>query len=348
MILGDRKKEILRTVIDRYIETAEPVGSKSISSALSLSPATIRNEMAELESFGLLEQTHPSAGRVPTAAGYRVYVDELMRRHRLSANETEELNRALRIRLEELDGIIAYAGKIASRLTGFPAYSLAVTRPGDVITRFDIIGTDARSFIVVALTSGDAVRNKLVRMPENLPDGILTRAAALFNAGFTNITEAAVTNALLETTARAMGDTVGLTAVLAQFVLEILSENAGADFTVAGSARLFDHPEFRAVEKARRVLKYLSGDETLPALPAPESGSRAKITIGPENLADELRDSSVVVTRYEMGDGADLLIGIVGPTRMDYSRVLSQLRYLSLGLTNAPPEDVTDGGGGIS
>ena len=127
MELNERKKQILRAVVENYIDTAEPVSSKSISEAsgLGLSPATIRNEMSELTSMGYLEQPHTSAGRVPTPQGYRIYVNELMHAHRLTMKETEEINKVLKVKVQQLDKVITEAGKLVSDLTNYPAYALA-------------------------------------------------------------------------------------------------------------------------------------------------------------------------------------------------------------------------------
>ncbi|MDR0917575.1 MAG: heat-inducible transcriptional repressor HrcA [Oscillospiraceae bacterium] len=339
MKIPDRKKEILRAIIDRYVGSAEPVGSKSLSAELQLSPATIRGEMSELESQGLLEQPHTSAGRIPTARAYRVYVDELMRRHELSLEETAQLNRALRGRIEELDSLIAYAGRVVSQLTNLPAYAAAAPRAA-TISRFELISVDARGFIAVAMRSNDEVVSKLVRLPNPIPDGLLLKASAVLNASFTNITDERVTELLLNSTARAIGDTVGLTAILAQFVIETLTEPP-TELTVSGSARIFDYPEYRDADKARRLLEYLAGDSSPPTLPAPDDGADVKITIGPENLAEELRDSGVVVTRCAMGDGTDLLVGVVGPTRMNYAGIVTKLKYLTSGLATINSEQLT-------
>lgn len=334
-----RKREILRAVIDRYVDTAEPVGSKAISSELSLSPATIRSEMTALEESGLLEQPHTSAGRVPTPRGYRIYVNELMRNHRLSMEETEQLNRALEKRITELDRIIAYAGQIASRLTSFPAYALARAKSEVRAARFDIIEVDARSFILVVMLDNESVKNKLFHLPQQAPEGFYPRAAMILNSSFTGITEDAVTETLIASSERASGDRLGIFAAIAQFLIEILGETSQASYAVSGGARLLEHPEFRDVEKAQRLLNFLSEEEAAASLPMPESNAATSITIGPENLAEELRDSSVIVTRYDLGDETELMLGIVGPTRMDYSRVLSRLQYLAKGLTSGalPP-----------
>ncbi|MDR0838739.1 MAG: heat-inducible transcriptional repressor HrcA, partial [Oscillospiraceae bacterium] len=323
MELQGRSKEILREVIDRYVDTAEPVGSKSISSALSLSSATIRNEMAALEEAGLLEQPHTSAGRVPTASGYRVYVNELMRRHRLSVEETEQLNHALERRVHELDRILAYAGQIASKLTSFPAYALTRSRAEITARRFDIIEVDPRSFILVIMLDNDAVKNKLFHLPEPAPDGFFQKASMILNTSFTAIGGDAITESLLSASERASGDKLGLFAAMAAFIIETLTDTARSGYSVTGGARLLEHPEFRDAEKAQRLLSFIEDESSAPSLPTPEPNAKTRITIGPENLAEELRDSSVVVTRYDMGDDTELLLGVVGPTRMDYSRVLS-------------------------
>ena len=153
MELTERKKRILRAIIDEYVATAEPVGSKVImqKSDLGLSSATIRNEMAELEEAGYLEQPHTSAGRIPSAKGYRVYVNELMNRQRLSVEETEEINQALHAKMRQLDRVISDAGKLTSRLTSLPAYAVTTAAVKVTATRFDLIYLDPTSFITVVI-----------------------------------------------------------------------------------------------------------------------------------------------------------------------------------------------------
>lgn len=335
MELGERKKKILRAVIDQYIQTAEPVGSKAIAGALgmSVSPATIRNEMAELESLGLLEQPHTSAGRIPTALGYRIYVNELMDEHKLSVRETSEINNALKARIQQLDKLIADAGRITSRLTSYPAYALAAAAGSVTITRYDLIYIDTNTFIIVLLLSNKTVKNKLVNLPFAVERDTLIKMTALFNAGFTNITEDKITPSLISSTERAGNDQLGLTAVIAAFSIEVLSEVKARETHFTGASNLLEYPEYRDVDKAARLMRYLSDENELARLPAPEDAGGMKITIGPENLAEELRDSSVIVARYDAGDNLEGLIGVVGPTRMDYSKVAARLSYIAQGLS---------------
>ncbi len=335
MDLGERKKKILRAVIDEYVQTAEPVGSKTIASdiGMTVSPATIRNEMAELESMGLLEQPHTSAGRIPTPHGYRIYVNELMNQHRLSLEETETINRALKSRIQQLDKIIEDAGRITSLLTSYPAYALAASNNHVTISRFDIIYVDANTFIIVVMMSNKAVKNKLVHLPFPVEQSVLITLSTLFNASFTNIAEEKITHQLISSTERASNDNNGIVAVIAGFAIELLYETKARETHITGASNLLEYPEYKDVDKAQRLLRYLSDESKLIKLPAPEDSGEMKITIGPENLAEELRDSSVIVARYNVGDDMQGLIGVVGPTRMDYSKVAARLSYIARGLS---------------
>lgn len=333
MEISDRKKKILAAVIDDYIETAEPVGSKTIAqkSTLGLSPATIRNEMSELEAMGFLEQPHTSAGRVPSPLGYRLYVNELMRRHKLSIQETETINRELTQKMLELDRLISDVGRLASRLTSYPAYSL--TAPAKVtVTRFDLIYVDANTFIIVAMLSNNSVKNKLVRLPVTIEQETILKLSTMFNVNFTGLAENQITSAAIAAAERAAGDTLGLVSAIAGYVIEMLTEAGLGEAYVSGTSQLLRQPEFRDADKAHRLLSYLSDGDKLLKLPAPDEDGVVKVLIGPENVAEELRDSSVVMASYNLGDNIQGLIGIVGPTRMDYAKIEARLRYLTSGL----------------
>ena len=220
MALSERKKKILAAVVDAYIQTAEPVGSKAIaqSAGLGCSSATIRNELAELVAMGYLEQPHTSAGRVPTPMGYRMYVNELMDQQRLSLEESEDLNRRLNQKLQELDDTISDVSRLASQLTDYPAMALT-TREAVTIVRFDLIYVDANTFIIVVMLSDHTVRNKLVRLPISVDEKMIRKLSTLFNANFTHIAEDAITPVLIASTERSADDTMGITAVISSFAI---------------------------------------------------------------------------------------------------------------------------------
>lgn len=335
MAISERKKKILAAVVEEYIRTAEPVGSKAIAqtAGLGCSSATIRNELAELVNMGYLEQPHTSAGRVPTPMGYRMYVNELMQMQKLSLEETEEINQRLNTKLQELDDTISQVSRLASQLTDYPA--LALTAQSAVtIKRFDIIYVDANTFIIVAMMSNNTVKNKLVRLPVSVNEGLMKKLSSLFNANFTGISEDQITPLLISSTERAADDTMGITSVIASFAIEILSEADKPLAFVTGENRLLNQPEYRDPDKAHRLMSYLStGGHVLPPADNMTGSEEVRVLIGPENVAEELKDSSVVIASYDAGDNTRGLIGVVGPTRMDYSAVAAKLSFLAAGLS---------------
>ena len=345
MAISERKKKILAAVVDEYIQTAEPVGSKTIAqtAGLGCSSATIRNELAELVSLGYLEQPHTSAGRVPTPKGYRMYVNELMQRQKLSTEETEDINRRMNQRLQQLDDTIGDISRLASQLTDYPALALT-TRTAVTIKRVDLIYVDANTFIIVLMLSDNSVKSKLVHLPLSVDQRLVQRLSALFNSNFTDITEDQITSLLINTTERAADDTIGLTSVISAFAIEVLSGAHAPSAYVTGENRLLNQPEYRDPDKAHKLMGYLSGGGYI--LPPEELGDDVgiKVLIGPENVAEELKDSSVVIASYDAGDNTRGLIGVVGPTRMDYSAVAAKLSILAAGLSRrlgsgkTPPE----------
>ena len=334
MELSERKKKILAAVIDEYITTAEPVGSKSVSekSGFNLSSATIRNELAELTAGGYLEQPHTSAGRVPTPAGYRLYVNELMERHRLSQLEAETINRNLDKKLNRLDKLLADIGSVTSELTEYPALSLASPSPA-VIKRFDLIYIDAHTFIIVAMLTSGTVKTKLVRLPISVEQSVMQKLSTLANANFTGVTEAGITPVVINAAERAANDTKGFVSVIAGFAIEILSEGQTAEAYITGGANLLRLPEYRDPDKAHKVLSWLSEKDHLIKLTEAGDAKDVKVMIGPENVAEELRDSGVILAGYNAGDNIQGLIGVVGPTRMDYSKLAAKLSCIAAGLS---------------
>ena len=334
MELSERKKKILTAVVENYIATAEPVGSKALAEVIGCSSATIRNEMSELTSMGYLDQPHTSAGRVPSPAGYRLYVNELMERQKLSEAETAAINDRLTKKEQQLDQLMSEVGQLTSSMTQYPAYALAM-KPPAAVKRFDFIYVDANTFIVVALLTDNTVKNKLIHLPFSVHQEQITTLSSLFNANFTGVTEVEITDNLIRSTERAAGDTYGLVAVVASFTIECLTAAKAAPMGVAGASQLLSQPEFRDPDKAHALMNFISdGDRLLSDLPKmgfERDGLR--VTIGPENVAEELKDSSVVMASYDAGDGMRGYIGVVGPTRMDYSSVAAKLSYIAAGLS---------------
>ena len=340
MELTERKKQILRAIVDSYIRTAEPVGSKTISQlpGMDFSPATIRNEMADLTSMGLLEQPHTSAGRVPSAAGYRLYVDELMQNYRLSMDETKTINQAMEVKMQEVDKMISQVGKLVSKMTDLPAYAVAARSSQRTVKRFDLILAETGSFILVVMLSDNQVQNKLIPLPLDVSQEDLRLLSAVLNASLTELTADEITPELLAKVTRSAAGAASLVPVIVDYTVELLKKTH-SEVYMTGQAKLLGQPEYHDVEKAQEVLTSLDED-VISNLPATLSSGTTQILVGPENVAKELKDSSVVITKFDIGDGMQGMIGVVGPTRMDYAKITARLSYFAenLGRMFAKPQ----------
>ena len=345
MELTDRKKKVLRSIVDLYIRTAEPVGSKAIAELpdMNYSPATIRNEMADLLAMGYLEQPHTSAGRVPSAAGYRLYVDELMADYRLSMDETKSINAAMENKMQRFDQMMDQVAKLVSQATQLPAISLTSRQAGSTVKRFDLIMAGADSVILVLMLSGDEVVNKLIRLPLQITEMDLKLLSAVLNAVMTDLTAEEITASVLERVTASAGAAASLVPVVVDFTMDTLRRHGSTNMSIAGQAKLLGLPEYRDVDKAQKVLTSFDEDalSNLPAVMQNEHGT--KVLVGPENVAQELKDTSVVMTKFDIGDGLQGMIGVVGPTRMDYAKVTARLSYFAESLSKmfAKPEQAS-------
>ena len=337
MELTDRKKKVLRSIVDLYIRTAEPVGSKAIAALpdMKYSSATIRNEMADLTNLGYLEQPHTSAGRIPSAAGYRLYVDELMLDYRLSIDETKSINSAIEEKMQQVDKMVEKVAKLVSQATNLPAISAASRSSSAVVKRFELIYAGQGSFILVLMLPGDQVVNKLIKLPLNVEESDLKLLSAVLNAAMTGLSLEEITPELMERVMRSAGAAAALVPVILDFTQETLKNHGSTNMAVYGQSRLLGLPEYQDVDKAQRLMASFDEDalSNLPAVMRNANGT--KVLVGPENVAQELKDTSVVMTKFDIGDGMQGMIGVVGPTRMDYAQVTARLSYFAESLSKA-------------
>ncbi len=334
MDLSERKKKILRAVIESYVQNAEPVGSKAVAdwARLDVSSATIRNDMADLEEKGYLEQPHTSAGRIPSPKGYRLYVNELMEDYKLSMQETERINQTLRSKMKALDRVIDEAGQIVAKLTRYPAFALTAAPERITIRRFDLLLIEQNAFIAVVMTDTNVVRNKLFRLDRDLSESQLQMLGTLLNTGFTGLTLGEFGPELARVAQHAAQEAYELIQLVVTFGAEVLEELVKRPIHTAGIANLLGHPEYQSLEKAQPLMSFLSDEDFGPFPARAEPGGPTDIVIGPENVAEALKDSSVVMASYDLGDGMRGLIGVVGPTRMDYAKISARLTYVAKGL----------------
>lgn len=332
--MSERKQKILKAIVDLYIRTAEPVGSKTIAAMpdMDFSSATIRNEMAELTTLGFLEQPHTSAGRIPSPAGYRFYIDRLMQDYRLSVDETQSINQAMELRMQEFDRAMSKVGKLVSQLTNLPAYAMTAHTDSVKVRRFEVLPAGEKSFILVVMTTDETVKNKLVKLPLHITEPDLKLLSAVLNASLTEIPAEQFTPELIDRVTRSAGAAGGLVPIAVDFATHVLESCRRAEVYLTGQNRLLGQPEYQDLTRAQEVLSALDED-TISNLPAKlDPNSPMQILVGPENVAQELKNTSVVVTRFDIGEGMQGMIGVVGPQRMDYAQITARLSYFAEGL----------------
>ena len=296
--------------------------------------------MADLTALGYLEQPHTSAGRIPSAAGYRLYVDELMLDYRLSMDETRSINSAIEEKMQRVDRMVEKVARLVSQATDLPAISMASRHSTGTVKRFELILAGQGSFILVVMLSTDEVVNKLIKLPLNVGETELKLLSAVLNATMTGIGPEEFTAELMDRVMGAAGTAATLVPVIVEFTTDTLRRQGSTNMAVAGQMRLLGQPEYRDVDKAQRVLTSLD-EEALSNLPAVmQSANGTKVLVGPEHVASELKDTSVVMTKFDIGDGMQGMIGVVGPTRMDYAKVTARLSYFAESLSKmfAKPE----------
>ena len=341
MELSDRKRQILKVVVEDYVRTAEPVGSKAIAAEMggSVSSATSRNELSDLTEMGYLEQPHTSAGRMPSPKGYRLYVNELMEAQRLSLAETEKINQSLQLKMEELDRLLAQAGRAVSALVRYPAYVSASRKTELTVRRFELLAVDERNCILVMMTSDSKVKSQLLRMQLKVDPADLPAAANLLNSHFTNTDPGGMSRHLMSVADQVSPQLFLLLSQAVGFAADALEEAGRREIVTAGASRLLKLPEFRDADKAHELMSFLA--DSKEELPQPMH-REMEILIGPENVKEALRDASVVVASYDIGDGMRGLIGVVGPTRMDYAAVAARLSGFAEGLARlfGKPEEL--------
>ena len=333
MELTARKKQILKVVTERYIDAAEPVGSKFIAQAMggSVSPATIRNELADLVEMGYLEQPHTSAGRVPSPKGYRLYVNELMERRAVSDQEAAQINEALGGKMRELDSVMAQAGQMVSSIVSYPAYAAAVGKSSVTVRRCDLLPVDEGSFIAVVMTNDSRVKSQLLQTPMAVDGEKRSALANLLNTHFTGIGREEMGEKLMSLTGQLPAELFMPLSVTIEYAVEVLDRSERKQVFTTGQTQLLRQPEFQDPERVNSLMSLLTDQKA--ELPVLDADTPMQILIGPENVNEALKDASVVVASYDIGENMRGLIGVVGPTRMDYASVAARLSGFAEGLT---------------
>ena len=333
MELTERKKQILKRVVEDYIAAAEPVGSKALCEEMggAISSATIRNELADLVEMGYLEQPHTSAGRVPSPKGYRLYVNELMEKRALSPDEERKINDTLRDKLSGIDSVMSKAGQMVSTLVNYPTYTVTAGRGEGIVKRFELLPVDDMSFIVVVMTGDERVKSQLQHSALPFEGEKVGDLKHLLNTHFANRSRSEMSAHLISLSDQLSPELFLVVSKAVEYAAEVLEERGRRDVVTSGASQILKMPEYRDASKAHELVTFLVDNKE--NLPVPEDDAPLKILIGPENVNEALRETSVVVASYDIGDGMRGLVGVVGPTRMDYATVTARLSYFADSLT---------------
>lgn len=336
MELSERKRKILKAIVDGYVETAEPVGSSTIAKYFlkDCSSATIRNEMAYLEEMGYLEKTHTSSGRIPSYMGYRVYVDMLMEKYRLTVSEMNDLAHRMETKANELSGIAKRVGRTISTITNYPAF---VITPASVKSRLKsvrliIVGEGLALMILVA--TGDAIKDRKIKAPKEINQDIADRLSGILTEllALKTYEEIDFNASVFREISRFWPE---FKDSFQEFVKSSLVGNDGEVFT-DGESNIFKYREYRDIDKAKALLEFVGDEENLKRVAEEaESYDGCVTVIGEETGLSALSDCSLIVKSYSLpSPQIKGTIGIIGPSRMDYSRVMSTLEYIAEAMDN--------------
>ena len=328
--LSERKKAILRALIDAHIENGEPVGSKYLTSMcdISCSSATIRNEMSELENMGYLEQPHTSAGRVPSKAGYRFYVDSLMQAYSLTARELEELNNMQRARISQLDKMLKAAGKLITSMTNYPTVSVKPKVTNLIVSCFKTTYVDSRNFILSMIMSDRTVKSRYIQSKIEVDEEILNRLCGVLNNNITHRISSEISLPLIMKMEADMGMYDMLISPVIKCVYDAMNSDDEGELKFEGVEKLLEHPEFSDVENLRQLLSLMDKKEEIMDLVEKDSGNDVSIYIGGEG-STVAENSSMILKTFKVNGKVVGAIGVIGPQRMEYPKVVAMVEYLA-------------------
>ena len=333
-MLVERKLRILPAVIQDYISSAEPVGSRTLARKydLGVSPATIRNEMADLEMLGYLEHIHTSSGRVPSSKGYRLYVDSLLPVQPMTDAEKAMIDKWYKAKVQQLDQVFQETAKIISKLTRNVSLVLAPQISKAAFRCMQFLPLDDHRVIAVLMTDAGFVENRIMEMPAGSSFEDFQRMAKVINGCLAGHTLGAIQNGSLKQIEAEIGDN-GLYESAMTLIDKALNSQRKERLYLGGTTEMMEQPEFHNVDKVKELLIMLEKDQLMKDILKAHLGDGLTVTIGQENEYSGIKDCSIITATYHL-DG-ELLgsMAVLGPTRMEYGRTMSLLNYMNNNLT---------------
>ncbi|GAB6100243.1 heat-inducible transcriptional repressor HrcA [Halanaerocella petrolearia] len=335
MEITERKKKILKAIIKEYITTAEPVGSRKLTRRYNfdVSSATIRNEMADLEEVGYLEQPHRSAGRIPSDKGYRFYVDTLMDLDKLSSAKAESIRQKYKSKEQEIQGLIEETSQLLSDLTQYTSLASSPKVQESVLQYLKLVPIADKKLLIVLVTDTGIVKDKIVEVPSTLSQNQLEDVSRFLNQRLHGLPLYKIDNKLLAKLNQELVRRLSLTTRELKFLKTTNFRNnlsSAGKIYLGGTTYILDQPEFSDIDKVKNVLQVLEHESVLKnILGDSQSKTGLEILIGNENECEEIKDCSIVIATYHFNGRPVGKLGVLGPTRMNYSRVVGTVKFMS-------------------
>ena len=338
-MLSERKKKILQAIVEEYVETAEPVSSGNLlkKNHLDISSATIRNEMAELEQAGLLDKPHTSAGRVPSAQGYRYYVDQLIKEDKISLEEIEYIKSKLETRAMELEDVTKIVTNTLAEVTHYTSLAIGPDNAQQIISELKFVLLGSRILMAIILTENGLIKETMIKFEEDITEEQVQHINVIFNNKLKGMPLSEISKPKEEYIISEMKNEINIIKSIIEQINKAIVECKNV--YLKGAKNILDMPEFNEVDKAKSFLDIVDKKEFLKNLEQEESVKDINVYIGDENGNEKLKDYSIVTFKHVV-NGKDLgTIGIIGPTRMDYAKVISIMKYINKELNNNNKED---------
>ena len=330
MGLSERKRQILKAIVEAHISGGEPVGSKYIveNKQLTCSSATIRNEMSELEEMGFLEKPHTSSGRVPSEQGYRFYVDSLLQHYAMTAGEVAQINQILKTKMSELDGILEKASKLASNLTNYTGFAVRPRYSTMSISKFEAIEIDENNLLLVMITAAGGVKTQRLGVAGGCNHESLSLLTDVLNRNLVGLSSAEITLPILVEMENQMGECAYLINPVIKVIYDVMNSEDDGDLRISGLNRLLQYPEFSDSEKFGKLLGALESKDEILNLVSSGKSDDVNVIIGSEGEYKVMDNSSVIYKPIKKNGRTVGAIGVIGPLRMDYAKVLATIEEI--------------------
>jgi len=337
-MLDERKLKILYAIINSYIMSAEPIGSRTITKLYNfgISSATVRNEMSDLEDLGYLNKPHSSAGRVPSDKAYRLYVNQLLKviKPKIDYEKKEEIKKALLKEAREVDQLLQSSAKILSALTSYTALAVSSKMMGAKIKLIQLVPIDESQVLLTLVSDTGVVKNSIFRLDTDINEDQINTISNMLNHKLKGLPIAGINDDMAQKIMMEIYEYKNILDEIIPMINKSLEDVQDVDIYADGITRILDFPEYRDLDKAKTFISFIEDKDTITELLLKGSFTEdIEISIGSENIYDPIKDCSLITANYRLGDKVIGRIGVIGPTRMDYYNAIKNLYLVSLNVS---------------